>query len=174
MTIRIKFCSNDFRLTCKRPSNVRWIVTHFVGICPFDVIEATSASNSSFLSFNFFTKLKANVLRRNKTKKFVQFYLSIARLANVSLSPFVRWRWQSKVATIPLHASDDDPFVLEDEAPVNGGLCECDDGDVGIRRDDPANDGWIRRSIDLAFCFFVSLFRLLQIKSKRSKTFRHW
>lgn len=51
-------------------------------------------------------------------------YLSIARLAKVSLSPFVRCRWQSRVDTIPLHASDDEPFALEEDAPVNGGLCE--------------------------------------------------
>ena len=43
--------------TCNRPSSVLWIVTHLVGICPLEVIEATSASNSSFLSFNFFTRL---------------------------------------------------------------------------------------------------------------------
>ena len=55
----------------------------------------------------------------------------MARLANVSLSPLVRCRWQSRLATIPLHASDDEPPAVDEEAPFNGGLCECG-GEEGI------------------------------------------
>lgn len=137
-------------LTCNRPSNVLWIVTHFVGICPFDVIDAINASSSSFLSLSFFTKLKSKTISMTESfRSMSMHYLSIARLAKVSLSPLVRCRWQSKLATIPLQASEEDPFTLEDEAPFNGGLCEWGEGDVGIMRDDAAaaNDGWIRRSM---------------------------
>lgn len=43
------------KLTCKRPSNVRWIVTHLLGCAPFVVIAVIKESSSSRFSFNFLT-----------------------------------------------------------------------------------------------------------------------
>jgi hypothetical protein len=144
------FILNFQSKTCNLPSSVRWIVTHFVGICPFVVTDATNASSSSFLSLSFLTKLKEKMMTHIFPHIF--FYLSIARLANVSLSPFVRWRWHKRLATIPLHASDDGPLLFDVDAPFNGGLWEWDGGEADIILDDDAaaaaaaNDGWIRRS----------------------------
>ena len=67
-------CGNPFLpATCRRPSRVRCIVTHFVRWAPFVVMAVTNDSNSSLLSFNFFTSD------------------SIALLANVSDSPPCLW-----------------------------------------------------------------------------------
>ncbi len=82
------------------------------------------------------------------------FYLSIARLANVSLSPFVRCLWHKRFATIPLQASEDGPPLFDVDAPFDGGLWEWGGGEADIILDDDAaaaaaaaaNDGWIRRS----------------------------
>lgn len=59
--------------TCKRPSNVRCMVTHLLGCAPLVVMAVMRESSSSFFSFSFLTKL------------------SIARLAKLSLSPPCRW-----------------------------------------------------------------------------------
>lgn len=59
--------------TCRRPSKVRWMVTHLLGCAPFVVIAVMRESSSSFFSFSFFTRL------------------SMARLAKLSLSPPCRW-----------------------------------------------------------------------------------
>lgn len=69
------------------------------------------------------------------------FYLSIALLENVSLSPFVRCRWHNRLATIPLQASDDaPPPPFDDDAPFDVGLCECSGGepDIILPEDDDA------------------------------------
>ena len=55
--------------TCRRPSRVLCMVTHFVGCVPFVVMAVISASNSSRFSLSFFTRD------------------SIARLLNDSDSP---------------------------------------------------------------------------------------
>lgn len=59
--------------TCSRPSRVLWMVTHLLGWAPLVVIAVMRESSSSFFSFSFFTRL------------------SMARLANVSLSPPCLW-----------------------------------------------------------------------------------
>ena len=55
--------------TCRRPSRVLCMVTHFVGWVPLVVMAVMRASNSSLFSFSFFTSD------------------SIARLLNDSDSP---------------------------------------------------------------------------------------
>jgi hypothetical protein len=150
---------NDRNETCNLPSSVLWIVTHFVGICPLDVTAATNASSSSFLSFSFFTKLKKNNI--SISPEHFDDYLSIARLANVSLSPFVRCLWHKRVATIPLHASDEGPPPFDEDAPFDGGLWEWSGGEADIILDDEAaaaaaaKDGWIRRSSLSVLCQIV-------------------
>ena len=63
-------CGKPLRpATWRRPSSVRWMVTHPVWLPPFEVIARISESRSSPLSFSFLTRD------------------SIARLANDSLSP---------------------------------------------------------------------------------------
>ncbi len=59
--------------TCRRPSSVLCMVTHLLGWAPLVVMAVISESSSSFFSFSFFTRL------------------SMARLANVSLSPPCLW-----------------------------------------------------------------------------------
>lgn len=73
------------RLTCSRPSRVRWIVTHLLGWAPLVVIAVIKESSSSFFSFSFFTRL------------------SIARLEKLSLSP--PCRWHIKLCTMLRQAS---------------------------------------------------------------------
>lgn len=65
--------NDPYSSTCSRPSSVRWMVTHLLGWAPLVVIAVMSESSSSFFSFSFFTRL------------------SMARLANVSLSPPCLW-----------------------------------------------------------------------------------
>ena len=43
-----------------------------------------------------------------------------------------------RFATIPLHASDDEPLLFDVDAPFDGGLFECGGGDVEIILDDDA------------------------------------
>lgn len=71
--------------TCRRPSKVRWMVTHLLGWAPFVVMAVMRESSSSFFSFSFLTRL------------------SMARLAKLSLSP--PCRWHMRLCTMLRHAS---------------------------------------------------------------------
>lgn len=74
-TIRIEWHQHRRALgyTCRRPSNVRCMVTHLLGWAPFVVMAVIRESSSSFFSFSFLTRL------------------SMARFAKLSLSPPCLW-----------------------------------------------------------------------------------
>ena len=79
-------CGNPFLpATCRRPSSVRCIVTHFVKCAPLVVMAVTKDSSSSLLSLSFFTND------------------SMALLANVSDSP--PCLWHIRLCTMLAHAS---------------------------------------------------------------------